>query len=101
MIIFIEIPNPTNHWAEPGDEISPEEVIRLFESDPGLRKNSKISHYSLEDHYPKHFSTWGRLGGQKFDEIEDVEELKRRLVIPEERLLEIDQWREEQNDDKN
>jgi len=98
MILFIETSEPKNHWAEPGDDISPEEVIRLFQADPGLVKNSKPwfkikgkyfstpVYFCHEGHWPKFFATVG--GGYKlFSEIKSVEELRKRLYVPEEYLI--------------
>lgn len=80
MILVIETTEPKNHWAEPGDNISPESVIRLFESDPGLVKNSSKKSVSSYSHWPKHFV---RLNGTtgRFDEFPDVDALKQALII--------------------
>ena len=80
MILFIETSEPKNHWAEPGDDVSPEEVIRLFEADPGLVKNSGKPFPSRYSHWPKHFV---RLNGTvgRFDEFPDVDTLRKALVI--------------------
>jgi len=76
MILILEIPNPKNHWAEPGDDVTPKEVIELFTA----YKNRKKTFFPPKKHFPNRFYTaWNRLGS--FDEIETVEELKRRLVI--------------------
>ena len=105
MILFIETTEPKNHWAEPGDDVSPEEVIRLFQADPGLVKNSKQlfifqgpyhssryikdsphAYFCKEGHWPKFFAT---VGGScdLFSEIKSVEELRKRLYVPEEFLI--------------
>ena len=86
MILFIETTEPKNHWAEPGDDVSPEEVIRLFQADPGLVKNSKQFFPGSGGHWPKRFATvegWHEL----FSEIKSVEELRKRLYVPEEFLI--------------
>ena len=76
MILIIEIPNPKNHWAEPGDDVTPEEVIKIFTA----YKNRKQTFFPPRKHFPNRFYTaWERAGS--FDDIENIEELKRRLVI--------------------
>ena len=88
MILFIETSEPKNHWAEPGDDVSPDEVIRLFEADPGLVKNSGRPFPKRYSHWPKHFVRFdGSVGS--FSEFEDVEALRRALVHP--RLMGIDE----------
>ena len=98
MILFIETNEPKNHWAEPGDDVSPDEVIRLFQADPGLVKNSKSwsivrgKHdsepvfFCTEGHWPKFFATVGG-GYGLFSEIKSVEELRKRLIVPDEFLI--------------
>ena len=98
MILFIETSEPKNHWAEPGDDVSPEEVIRLFQADPGLVKNSKPwfkikrqrfstpVFFCHEGHWPKFFATVDG-GYELFSEIKSVEELRKRLYVPEEYLI--------------
>lgn len=93
MILIIETTEPKNYWAEPGDDASPEDVIRMFQADPGLVKNSKQSMFSTE-HWPKYFITLNNRCCS-FAEIKDVEELKRRLVIPEEELLPLQDEKKE------
>jgi len=80
MILIIETSEPTNHWAEPGDDVSPEEVIRLFEADPGLVKNSSRESASRYAHWPKHFVTLGGRVGH-FGEFPDVDALRKALII--------------------
>jgi len=84
MILFIETSEPKNHWAEPGDDVSPEEVMRLFEADPGLVKNTGRPFPSRYSHWPKHYVTFfGEV--KRFDEFEDADALRKALVNP--RLL--------------
>ena len=84
-IIIIETSEPKNYWAEPGDDVSPEDVVRLYNTDPGLVKNSQNSSESGYSHWPKHFVT--AIGDVKgFDTIKNVEELKKRLVISQEMI---------------
>ena len=84
-IIIIETSEPKNFWAEPGDDVSPEDVVRLYNTDPGLVKNSQNSSESGYSHWPKHFVT--AIGDVKgFDTIKNVEELKKRLVISQEMI---------------
>ena len=80
MILVIETSEPKNHWAEPGDDVSPEEVIRLFEADPGLVKNSSKKSLSPYSHWPKHFV---RLNGTvgRFDAFPDVDSLRKALIV--------------------
>ena len=85
MIIIIETTEPKNYWAEPGDDASPEDVIRLFEADPGLKTNSKQSIFS-KGHWPKHFIRADGSCGN-FGEIKDVDELRRLLIVPDELLI--------------
>ena len=87
MILIIETPFPTNHWAQPGDDITPEEVIRLFEADPGLVKNSKQGWWDVS-HWPKNFVRADGSTGS-FNEIKDVEELRKRLIISPEKIEEV------------
>lgn len=84
MIIVIETIEPKNFWSKPGDDVSPDDVIRMFEADPGLAKNSKASIFSRW--IPKFFACFNN-ECYSFDKIKDVEELKRLLIIPEEELL--------------
>jgi len=86
MILFIETTEPKNHWAEPGDDVSPEEVIRLFQADPGLVKNSKQWFPGHGGHWPKRFATVEG-SHELFSEIKSVEELRKRLYVPEEYLI--------------
>ena len=81
MIVAIELPYSKNFWAEPGDDITPEEVIELFQKDGGLVYCSKQSIFS-RDHWPKYFLT---LNGQvhSFGSIKSVEELEKLLIISE------------------
>ena len=84
MIFIIETIEPKNHWAEPGDDITPEEVIRLFEADPGLVKNSKQKWWDIS-HWPKNYVT--AIGEVKsFDTIKDVEELRKLLIVSPEQI---------------
>ena len=79
MIIAIETTESKCRWAEPGDDVSPEDVIRLFQADPGLVKNSKFWPI-IKCHWPKYYiSTDG--GVHQFSEIKNIEELKRRLIL--------------------
>ena len=79
-ILFIETPEPKNHWAKPGDDVSPEEVIRLYKADPGLVKNSRKTAPSRYSHWPKHYVTLiGYIGS--FDEFPDADALRKALVI--------------------
>jgi len=80
MILILETPNPKNHWAEPGDDVTPEEVIEFFTA----YKNRKKNFFSPKKHFPNRFYTAGN-GLGSFDDIENVEELKRRLVIQDHR----------------
>jgi len=83
-ILIIETSEPKNFWAEPGDDVSPEEVIRLFEADPGLVKNSKQKWYD-RSHWPKHYVN--AIGEVKsFGEIKDVEELRKLLTVSPEQI---------------
>ena len=87
MILIIETTEPKNHWAQPGDDVTPEEVIRLFEADPGLVKNSKQKWWNFS-HWPKNYVTAiGETGS--FNEIKDVEELRKRLIVSPERIEEV------------
>jgi hypothetical protein len=80
MILFIETSEPQRPWTAPGDDITPEEVIRFFNANPGLVKNDQRKLFSSQ-HWPKHFMT---LGGKScsFDTIKNDDELKKRLIIP-------------------
>ena len=88
MIIIIETTEPTRHWAEPGDDVTPEEVIRLFEADPGLVKNSKAWPWT-KGHWPKHYVTADHVV-HSFDGIKSVEELKKLLILPDDVLKKND-----------
>lgn len=96
MILIIETTEPRNHWAEPGDDVSPADVIRLFQADPGLVKNSKLP-FLRKGHWPKHFATVG--GSIKtFSDIKSLEELRRRLIVPDEYLLNLNNSLEEHSE---
>ncbi len=83
-IIIIETSEPKNHWAEPGDDVSPDDVVRLFLADPGLKRNSRQSIFT-RGHWPKHFvRADGSVGD--FGQIKDVDELRKLLVVPEDNL---------------
>ncbi len=83
-IIIIETSEPKNHWAEPGDDVSPEEVIRLFQADPGLKRNSRQSIFT-KGHWPKRFvRADGSVGD--FGQLKDVDELRKLLVVPEQKM---------------
>lgn len=84
MIFIIETPFPKNFWAEPGDDVTPEDVIRLFEADPGLVKNSKQKWWDFS-HWPKNYVSFDGVA-KNFDEIKDVEELRKMLILPPEAL---------------
>lgn len=70
MIILLETPFPSKKWYEPGDDISPEEVIRLYIAykDGTLSIRNKSIYYA----------TLNTVGN--FDEIPNIEELKKKLV---------------------
>lgn len=76
MIVFIETPTPRNHWAQPGDDASPEEVIRMYAAYQATEKTL----LPPSRHPAKRFVTVGCKSGT-FDDIKNVEELKKRLVI--------------------
>ena len=81
MIMVIELPQSKNFWAEPGDDITPDQVIQLFQEDGGLVKNSKQPIFST-DNWPKFYLTvYGEI--RKFSEIKNVEELRKLLIIEE------------------
>lgn len=83
-IIIIETTEPKNFWAEPGDDVLPDEVVRLFEADPGLVKNSRKTFFT-RGHWPKHFvRADGSVG--TFDQIKDVEKLRSLLIVPDDLL---------------
>ena len=76
MILLIETENPRNHWAEPGDDMSPEEVIAIFEA----YKKRKETYFPPARHPAKCLGTAGRRA-MSFDDFKDVEELKKHLII--------------------
>ena len=86
MILIIETSEPKNFWAQPGDDVTPEEVIRLFEADPGLVKNSnQKTSYS---HWPKNYVN--AIGEAKnFDFIKSVKELQDRLTVSSEQIEKV------------
>ena len=84
MILIIETTEPKNFWAEPGDDITPEEVIRLFEADPGLVKNSQQKWWNLS-HWPKNFVRADGLA-ENFGTIKEVEELRKLLIVSPEQI---------------
>jgi len=85
MIFIIETSEPKNFWAQPGDDITPDEVIRLFKSDPGLVKNSKQHSKKDYTHWPKHYVTViGEV--KKFDSIKNTNELWSLLIISPEQI---------------
>jgi len=88
MILIIETSEPKNFWAEPGDDITPEEVIRLFETDPGLVKNSKQSFRNWTSHWPKNYVTAGN-EPKNFDTIKSVEELRKLLTVSQEQIEKV------------
>ena len=95
-ILIIETSEPKNFWAEPGDDVSPEEVIRLFEADPGLVKNSKQKWWD-RSHWPKHYVN--AIGDVKsFDTIKDVEELRKLLTVSPEQIEAVRKKVEERNE---
>lgn len=70
MIIMLETPFPTKKWYEPGDDLSPNDVIKLYEN----YKSSKLKliHGSI------YYATFAGTGS--FDDIKNAEELKERLI---------------------
>ena len=76
MILILETPNPTNHWAEPGDDVTVDDVIKFYET----YKNRKRTFFSPKKHFPNRFFTAGGYCGT-YDDIEHVDELKHRLSI--------------------
>lgn len=76
MIVLIETQTPKNHWAEPGDDMTPEEVIKMYTDYKAARKNF----LPPSRHPAKRFLTVG-CKSETFDDINDVEDLKKRLVV--------------------
>ena len=99
MILIIETFEPKNFWAEPGDDVSPEEVIRLFEADPGLVINSKQSFRNWTSHWPKNYVTAGN-EPKNFDSIKSVDELKKLLTVSPEQIEAVRKKVEERNEKK-